>query len=282
MKVAELIERRQPMWQELESLCGEMTRGVGKSDPQVVARFSELYRAACADLALAEAYQLPPGTVDYLHRLVARAHNQLYRSRAFRWRKWYRQIFEETPQRIFNEKCVHFVFIVFWGLFLVSGFLAFEDNLWPDFAAEVIGEKKLDQITEMYEGLDARNAGENSAMMGFYVRNNAGIGLSCFVFMLTVVLGFVMLCFNAVYLGAVFGYMFRSDIGDASINFKNFVTAHGPFELTAIVLAAGAGLKIGLSWMMTGGLRRSDSLRKGASEALPIALCAVGLFAWRP
>ena len=83
MKVAQLIERRQPMWRELEILCSQMTRGSRKKDPEVVARFSELYRSACADLALAEAYQLPPKTVDYLHRLVARAHNQLYRSRHY-------------------------------------------------------------------------------------------------------------------------------------------------------------------------------------------------------
>ena len=75
MKVADLIEQRQPLWQELEGLCAKLKR-----DPQQIARFSELYRAACADLALAEAYQLPPKTVDYLHTLVARAHNQMYRS----------------------------------------------------------------------------------------------------------------------------------------------------------------------------------------------------------
>jgi uncharacterized membrane protein SpoIIM required for sporulation len=96
--------------------------------------------------------------------------------------------------------------------------------------------------------------------------------------MLFVLPGMITLTFNAVHLGAVFGYMFRPEIGDASINFKNFVTAHGPFELTAIVLSAGAGLKIGLSWLLTNGLSRVDSLTKTAREALPIAMCAVALF----
>ena len=77
MKVADLIAARQPNWIELEHLCGKM--GKSSMPPEDVHRFSTLYRAACADLALAEAYQLPPNTVVYLHRLVARAHNQLYR-----------------------------------------------------------------------------------------------------------------------------------------------------------------------------------------------------------
>ena len=278
MKVAELIERRQPMWQELETLCGQMTRGAGKKDPETVARFSTLYRAACADLALAESYQLPPKTVDYLHRLVAKSHNQLYRSRNYQWEKWYRLIFRQTPQRIFDDRCVHFVFIAFWSLFLISGYLAYEDKLWPDFATDVIGQQQLESFENMYDNFDSRTAGQNSQMMGFYIFNNAGIGLSCFVWMLLIIPGLVTLTFNAVYLGAVFGYMFRPEMGEAGINFKNFVTAHGPFELTAIVLASGAGLKIGLSWLVTHGMSRHDSLIKTSREALPIAMCAVILF----
>ncbi|MFK7770092.1 MAG: stage II sporulation protein M [Mariniblastus sp.] len=275
MKVADLIEKRQPLWEELEHLCLQMK---SKSEPEIVSRFSTLYRAACADLALAESYQLPPNTVEYLHRLVARAHNQLYRSQRFQWRHWYDKIFVDTPKLIFNDPCVHIVTVVFWGLFLIAAYLAYENTLWPGFAEKVVGEQSLEKFTEMYSGFNGRGFAGNSQMFGFYVNHNASIGLSCFVTMLFVLPGLITLSFNAVQLGTVFGYMFRPDLGDASINFQNFVTAHGPFELTAIILSAGAGLKIGLSWLMTGGLRRRDSLVKTARESLPIAMCAVVLF----
>ena len=278
MKAAKLIERREPMWEELNNLCGEMSRKKGRQNPETIARFSELYRAACADLALAESYQLPPKVVDYLHRLVARAHNQLYRSRDYQLKRWCHQIFEVTSRKIFDDKCVHFVFILFWGLFLISGLLAYENELWPDFAADVVGQKELDQFRDNYAEFGSRSIGDNYRMMGFYIFNNAGIGLSCFVWMLLILPGIVTLTFNAVQLGTVFGYMFRPEMGEAGVNFKNFVTAHGPFELTAIVLASGAGLKIGLSWLMTGGRSRLDSLYRTAQEALPIAMCAVVLF----
>ena len=42
------------------------------------------------DLALADAYQLPPTTVEYLHQLVGRAHNQMYRGRGFNFAAWLR------------------------------------------------------------------------------------------------------------------------------------------------------------------------------------------------
>ena len=92
MKVIDLLERRRPNWQELERLC-ERTNLSGKSlTPMEVSRLGSLYRAACADLALAFAYQLPQNTVQYLHRLVGRAHNQLYRSRRFELAKWSRTL----------------------------------------------------------------------------------------------------------------------------------------------------------------------------------------------
>jgi uncharacterized membrane protein SpoIIM required for sporulation len=276
MKVSEHIDSRQPQWHELERLSAEIkTR---KLDADSLANFSALYRAACADLALAEAYQFPPKTVDYLHRLVAVAHNQLYRSQKFEWGLWYRRIFEETPQRVFNDGCVHFSFLLFWSLFLLSAFLAYENDYWPDFAVAVIGEKQLEFMTESFTGFDERTWNENMTMTGFYIRHNASIGLQCFVLMLFLLPGLVVLSFNAVYLGAAFGYMFRPELADTGVNFQNFVTAHGPFELTAIILSAGAGLRIGMSWLSTGGHSRLESLENAARESLPTILCAVALF----
>ena len=279
MKVGDLIEQRQPMWSELEKLCDVVGQSTSRPSQETVNRFSELYRAACADLALAEAYQLPPNTVDYLHRLVARAHNQLYRSRSFQWQQWADQILFETPRKIFMDPCVHLVTVMFWGLFLIAAFLAYDDSRWEGFAQQVVGEEQLEMVQQMYTSFGGgRDFGMDGFMFGFYVNHNASIGLSCFVTMLLVLPGLITLAYNAVSLGAIFGYMFRPEVGEASVNFQNFVTAHGPFELTAVVLSAGAGLKIGLSWMMTGGLSRRDSLVKTAREALPIAMCAVVLF----
>jgi len=278
LKASELIAKRQPSWRELERLCDDIGSRKSKADPKMVSRFASLYRAACADLALAEAWQLPPSTVEYLHRLVAKAHNQLYRTQKFQWRTWSKKIFEDTPKLIFQDPCVHLVTLLFWGLFLISAYLANNTSVWPGFAESVVGQEQLDDVREMYTSFGERDAGTNSFMMGFYVLNNASIGLNCFVTMLFVLPGLVTLTYNAVYLGAIFGFMFRPEAGEAGIHFKNFVTAHGPFELTAIVLSGGAGLKIGLSWLKTDGLGRLESLTKTARESLPIAMCAVALF----
>src|SRR5687767_13927810 len=112
MKVADLLERRRKNWQELEQICEQaQTSRKKKMHPALLSRFASLYRAACADLALADSYQLPPNTVAYLHRLVGRAHNQLYRSRDFNYQAWGQMLLVDAPRRIFNDRCVPVSFV---------------------------------------------------------------------------------------------------------------------------------------------------------------------------
>jgi len=292
VKIRNLVEQRRSDWVELENLCTKLSGRKSQLGPNEAIRFAELYRNACADLSLAEAWQLPPSTVDYLHTLVARSHNRLYRSHGFDLRHWLELAFIDTPRKIFAEPAIHIVTLMFWGLSLLSGYLAWDQQMWPDFAEQVVGTDTLEMMEKMYVEFDnqsgtgnqpantggGRSMGANFSMAGFYIRHNAGIGLECFASMVLILPGFVTLAYNAVFLGAIDGYMLRPELGAAGINFRNFTTAHGPFELTAIILSAGAGLKIGLGWFWTRGRRRLDSVMIAGRESLPIAICATVLF----
>ncbi|MEX0820036.1 MAG: stage II sporulation protein M [Pirellulaceae bacterium] len=279
MKVADLLEQRRKNWQELEQLCEQaQTRRKKNMPPALLSRFASLYRAACADLALADSYQLPPNTVAYLHRLVGRAHNQLYHSRNFNYQAWGQMLLVDAPRRIFSDRCVQASFVVFWGIFILSAFLAYSKGMWPDYAQDILGDNMIEQLeTSFADPIKGRDPQANFQMAGFYIQHNTSIGLKCFAGGILVIPGLFVTVFNAAFLGASFGYMARPDIPQGQ-NFFHFVTAHGPFELTAIVLSAGAGLRIGISWLSTGGLTRESSLRKTAGEAMPIMGAAIGLF----
>ncbi len=279
MKVSELLQQRRSQWQELERLCEKIeTQKRDFVSADTVSRFALLYRSTCADLALADEYRLPQNTTNYLHQLVGRAHNQLYRSHRFNYDSWHHTMFVEVPQKIFNDGCVQLAFVLFWGTFMLSAFLSASTVRWPDFAETVLPPAMLEQMEENFaEPMSSRPPGQNIMMAGFYVRHNTGIGLQCFASGLLVVPGIVVVIFNAVVLGSSFGYFARGDVA-AGINFYEFVTAHGPFELTAIVLSAGAGLRLGLGWIKTDGLTRSSSLQKTAKEAMPLMSAAVFLF----
>ncbi|MCA9149571.1 MAG: stage II sporulation protein M [Planctomycetales bacterium] len=279
MKTAELLAARQSQWNELDSVCAQLENDRWRRlNGTQVSRFAALYRSACADLALADAYQLPPNTIQYLHRLVGRAHNQLYRSRTFDFAAWTRLLLTDVPRRIFTDGCVQVAFAAFWGVFLISAYLAASPTLWPDYAEHALGHEQIQAMEDSFsEPIAGRNAKYNPLMASFYIYHNTGIGLKCFAGGLLVLPGILITVFNAAVLGASFGYMARPDV-PAGVNFFHFVTAHGPFELTAIVLSAGAGLRLGLSWLRTDGLTRTDSLRKSANETMPVMGAAMVLF----
>jgi uncharacterized membrane protein SpoIIM required for sporulation len=278
MKVADLLQLRREQWRELEQLCTRLNGWQRKRmTPADIMHFSALYRAACADLALADAYQLPPATVDYLHQLVGRAHNQLYRGEALTLRAWFRELFLAVPRRLFRDRCLWLAAAVFWGVFLLSGVLAYTSQ---DFAERVVGKDQLTMMEDSYSQPVRRSFAEGGSqgggMAGFYIYHNVGIGLRCFAFgMLLGVAGLYVTLFNATMLGVVFGFMARSPHAD---NFFQFVTAHGPFELTAVVLCAAAGMRLGFSLVDTHGLTRIASLRRAARESTSTVWAAVMLF----
>lgn len=286
MKVAELLRSRRDNWRELEGLCAQLeNRRRRKLPAATMTHFAALYRAACADLALAESHQLPPGTVNYLHRLVGRAHNQLYRSRTFDFEALRRQLFEKVPRRLMNDPCVWLASAIFWGIFLLSMVLASEVKmpilgrpLAPGYAERLVGEEELHDMQETFAKHPFGEGGDLGARkVAGYIAHNTSIGLKCFAAgLLFGIGGLFALVYNAAHLGASFGFMFRG--GDGREHFMQFVTAHGPFELTAIVLSAASGMRLGFSLIMTKGRTRLDSLNDTLKQVVPTLATAVLLF----
>ncbi len=276
MKVSQLLDSRRENWRELEKLCLLVSDGkLRRAQPEQVARFASLYRSACADLALADAYQLPPGAVQYLHDLVGRAHNQLYRSQRFNFRQWGRELFQVLPARLCRDRTLWLAMALFWGVFLISLGLAWAS---PTFTKTVLGEESLAQMEESFsKPIEGRSADDSSVMVGFYINHNTGIGLECFAAgTLLGIGGLFVTVANAIMLGASFGHMITVP---ERANFFHFVTAHGPFELTAIVFSAAAGMRLGFSLVYTHGRTRRDSLFAAGRQTMPLVGVAMALFA---
>lgn len=275
MKVHDLLEARRENWRQLETLCHDVERkGKRRLGAPAVARFASLYRAACADLALADAYQLPPNTVEYLHHLVGRAHNQLYRARRFNLHAWWHELIYDVPRRLFNDNALRLAFVLFWSIFLGSMMLARQS---PEYAGDMLGRDMMNTLRDNFsEPMGGRDPQISNVMVGYYINHNTGIGLECFAYgLLAGIGGLFATVFNAAFLGASFGYM--STLPERQ-NFFNFVTAHGPFELTAIVLSAAAGMRLGFAMIDTRGRSRLESLQAAGRETMPTMGAAMVLF----
>ena len=276
MRVADRLAQRETSWRELQTLLLRLDgRRLGRVDPAEILRLGELYRSACADLMLAESHDLPRDTVEFLHALVGRAHNAVYRARGFRLSDWSGVVFREVPARLRADPALRLATAWFWGLFLLTALLG---AARPELAARLVGQTQLDAVEQMYDRPvdEARTTEGDTAMAGFYIMHNAGIGLSCYAWGLFFGLGSLWtLASNAITLGTLFGHMATTPQAG---HFYTFVTAHGPFELTAIVFSGAAGLRLGSGLIDTGGRSRLASLHHQAVRSLPIAGVAVILF----
>ncbi len=276
------VTQRQERWLRLERLLSGSRWTAGQ-----VSEVSSLYRSVCADLARARALELGEDVLAHLDGLAGRAHNQLYGGRKAQLSP-VRLLARDFPREIRAQ----------WPFFLAASVLFYGPMLLgivgslmdTSFAATVLPPEQLMALEQMYSGDVARSAGEDPAMAGFYVYNNGSIALRSFVTGALGGLGSVFyLVYNGLVLGTVKGYLFAVGRG---VYLLSFIAGHGPWELTGIVVAGAAGLKLGWSLVVTGGRTRVGSLRaagpslfklvSGATSFILIAAMIEGFWSATP
>jgi uncharacterized membrane protein SpoIIM required for sporulation len=95
-------------------------------------------------------------------------------------------------------------------------------------------------------------------MFGYYIRNNISIAFRTFAGGILGGVGSIFfLVYNGLVIGTVMGHIRQMGYGG---RFFPFVIGHGAFELTAIVLAGAAGLRMGLALLSPGRVSRGQAL----------------------
>ncbi|PCI51440.1 MAG: hypothetical protein COB51_01905 [Moraxellaceae bacterium] len=238
---------------------------------EVDCSFSEAYRLICNHYALAQQRGYSLSLLDYLNDLSMRGHGVLYRSKTnFRYRLIQFLLFD-FPQAVRAEwKLVLSASLLFYlPLFgMVIGIYIF-----PELAYSVFSPEQISSIEAMYDpGAEhvgrERESETDLAMFGFYIRNNISIGFQTVVTGIIGGLGSLFyLIYNGLSLGTAAGHLIQLGYHRP---FIGFVAGHGAFELTAIVFAGAAGLKIGFSLLFPGRLRRINSLTLAVSESVTL------------
>jgi uncharacterized membrane protein SpoIIM required for sporulation len=104
--------------------------------------------------------------------------------------------------------------------------------------------------------------------------NNARVAAVCLVLGLLIVPVLIVLWSNISNLGVIAGFMIEAGRADV---FYGLILPHGLLELTVIFVAAGAGLRLGWSWIAPGPRTRASAL---ATEGRAAGAIALGLAVW--
>lgn len=269
MKQSLFESRHQADWQAFAGQLDALERG--KADRQQCKGFAAAYRRLCQQLALAQARGYSNHLVEQLQQLVLRGHQQFYRHRSPLGAQLIGFILAGFPRLVRAEwRCVLIASLVFFGSLLTMGVLVY---LFPELIYSLVDPQQVASMEQMYDP-DARRLGrfgerhsaDDWLMFGFYIMNNIGIAFQTFASGLLFGLGSLFfLLFNGLMIGAVAGHLTQIGYGET---FWSFVIGHGAFELTAIALAGGAGLKLGGALLAPGRLSRGEALRLAAGRSV--------------
>ena len=263
-------------WTELETLLARAAaRAKRKAEAEgaVVpgARVAALYRRACEHLALARARCYPVDMIDRLERITGDAHQLIYHQRDYGLSRLRQLAAVDFPRAVRAQMSyVAVSAITFLLPTIVLGFLVY----WrPELVLSVVSAETAASFEEMYSpAADAigrtRTATTDWSMFGYYIRNNIGVAFQCFAGGLFAGVGALFfLAYNGAFSGAIAGYLTGRGL---SATFYSFVATHSAFELTAIVLAGAAGLRIGHSLLAPGRFSRRQSLVRATQDSAVI------------
>jgi uncharacterized membrane protein SpoIIM required for sporulation len=278
MRLEQFVQNRRPVWNRLAAIVAEAyRRGVRRLPGADVHDMVYLYRDVSADLARLRALEADPQLVSEVNRLVARAHAQIYRGVR---RKSYSvlEFFLVRYPRLFRETW-RFTFASFLICVLFAGLAYRTVQTHPDLVADVMGpmmahefrgEKKPSDIKDRFRMMSS------PVLSSLVTGNNVMVALKAFALGITFGLGTVyVLMYNSMMVGGLAGAYAKSGV---AADLWMTLLPHGALELSAIVVAGGAGLLVGYSLWCPGPRTRRRALREDVLKAGQLAVGLIPAF----
>ncbi len=270
--IAAFVQRRRAGWERLAALSARVEGG--RLSLAEVEELDRLYRRAVGDLSRARGAFPGSDAEGYLSQVTARAYGALYRKRAARGglrRFW----LAEVPA-VFARRVRLFGLA---GLILASGLAAgaLAVAADPAAAAALVPASVRSAVAARHMWTDSLLSIAPGLGGSLIARNNVTVTGLTFLLGLTGGIGTAWLLFaNGLLLGAVAAHCALNGMGTP---FLSFVAAHGPAELTCLLLAGQAGFLLARALVDPGEWPRGVALRRGAREAARLLAVAAPLLA---
>lgn len=264
MKETSFIHTNQKKWRDFENANQS-------NDPELL---SELYTDVSEDLAYAQTFY-PRRTIRvYLNQLAQSIFSGVQTQKRPSWKSFLSIWKISLPLEIYRSRKYLQIALFSFLTFVLIGMVS--THFFPDFPRVIMGDFYVDQtISNIEKGnpLAVYQMQEGHSMFVAITFNNLKVAFLTFFLGFFFTFGtYVLLFSNGVMLGA-FQYFFY--IKGLLITSFLGIWIHGAFEISAIVLAGGAGITAGSGWLFPGTYTRSQGLQIGVKRGLKIMLSLV-------
>jgi uncharacterized membrane protein SpoIIM required for sporulation len=278
------INKRRPHWDRLAKLLAQSDQnGLGRLSRAELQELALLYRQVAADLSVLRQDTTARIYADHVNLLLARAHHIIYSGRKTSLLTLFRFLKDEYPA-IFQQQLPFVIASLFvsvaWGL--LGAVLT---NARPEFMRHFVGPAMIATM-ERHEMWTQSIVSVAPMETSHIMTNNLTVSFVMFAGGIAFgVLTFFSLYVNGMMLGVIGAACHQYGM---SIALWSFVAPHGSLELPAIIIAGGAGFRLGYSMLFPGAYRWKESVARGGIEAtrlvsgvipmLVIAGCLEGFF----
>lgn len=253
-------------WNRLDQLSKRRRLSGAEVDELV-----RLYQRTATHLSVVRSASPDAALSARLSTTVARARSAVAGGHEPLWRELARLVTISFPAAVYRSR--------WWAIGSTVGSLgvAVAIGAWvaltPSVQAALGSEVQIRQLVENdFESYYSENAAAGFAAQVW--TNNAWVAALCFALGITGVGVLWVLVQNAVNVGMVGGLMAANGRLDL---FFGLILPHGLLELTAVFVAAGAGLKVFWAWIDPGSRPRGQALAEEGRAMVTIAIGLVGV-----
>ena len=270
MTVDRFVEDRRARWARLENLISEANGRVERLAPSDVLELGRLYRSASSDLAVARRDFALDAATERLNDLVATAHALVYSEAPTSGRRLRRFFLHELPSSVRANSRFTAVSLAAFAIPLLATFTI--GLLLPEIAATALPPETRQHLAERRLWTDIPE-GYRPLVGPLIIVNNVRVAVAAFAGGLTAgALTLYLLVANGAFLGTVLAVVQGYGLSGGLLT---FTAAHGPLEISCIVLSGGAGLRLAWALLRPGDRSRRDALRLAGAQAIRVMLLII-------